>query len=113
MFKHPSPESFDDMYAAILARIRCTRLLTLTHTHTRTYSYIVNDLMDTDLKKIIESPQVLTDDHCQYFLYQILVGLKYIHSADVLHRDLVRRPIPRTLARSLARVAIAAAAEWC
>ena len=24
----------------------------------------------------------------QYFLYQILRGLKYIHSANVLHRDL-------------------------
>ena len=44
--------------------------------------------MDTDLHQIIASPQPLTDDHCQYFLYQILRGLKYIHSAHVLHRDL-------------------------
>lgn len=26
--------------------------------------------------------------HVQYFLYQLLRGLKYIHSAHVLHRDL-------------------------
>jgi serine/threonine protein kinase len=44
--------------------------------------------MDTDLHQIITSPQPLTDDHCQYFLYQILRALKYIHSAHVLHRDL-------------------------
>lgn len=50
--------------------------------------YIVYELMDTDLHQIIRSSQLLTDDHCQYFLYQLLRGLKYIHSANVLHRDL-------------------------
>eukprot|EP01132_Coremiostelium_polycephalum_P005299 gene5299-6599_t len=50
--------------------------------------YIVSELMDTDLHQIITSPQQLTDDHCQYFVYQMLRGLKHIHSANVLHRDL-------------------------
>ena len=50
--------------------------------------YIVLDLMETDLHRIIYSKQALTVDHVQYFLYQILRGLKYIHSANVLHRDL-------------------------
>ncbi|PKU83933.1 Mitogen-activated protein kinase 2 [Dendrobium catenatum] len=50
--------------------------------------YIVYELMDTDLHQIIRSNQSLNDDHCQYFLYQILRGLKYVHSAHVLHRDL-------------------------
>ncbi|KMZ58403.1 hypothetical protein ZOSMA_77G00640 [Zostera marina] len=50
--------------------------------------YVVYELMDTDLNRIIRSPQPLHDDHCQYFLYQLLRGLKYIHSASVLHRDL-------------------------
>ena len=27
--------------------------------------------------------QVLTDDHLQYFMYQILRGIKYIHSFNV------------------------------
>jgi len=44
--------------------------------------------MNTDLHQIISSNQTLTDEHVQYFLYQILRGLKYIHSAHVLHRDL-------------------------
>eukprot|EP01035_Chromulina_nebulosa_P033304 gene33304-44584_t len=50
--------------------------------------YIVQDLMETDLHRIIYSKQPLTIDHIQYFIYQILRGLKYIHSANVLHRDL-------------------------
>ncbi|KAL2642352.1 hypothetical protein R1flu_009939 [Riccia fluitans] len=50
--------------------------------------YIVYELMDTDMHQIIRSKQPLTDYHCQAFLYQLLRGLKYVHSASVLHRDL-------------------------
>ncbi|KAJ7706041.1 CMGC/MAPK protein kinase [Mycena rosella] len=32
--------------------------------------------------------QHLTDDHCQYFVYQTLRTLKSIHSTDIVHRDL-------------------------
>uniref|UniRef100_A0A8C1RM78 Mitogen-activated protein kinase n=1 Tax=Cyprinus carpio TaxID=7962 RepID=A0A8C1RM78_CYPCA len=49
--------------------------------------YIVQDLMETDLYKLLKTQQ-LSNDHVCYFLYQILRGLKYIHSANVLHRDL-------------------------
>jgi hypothetical protein len=38
--------------------------------------YIVSELMDTDLHQIIASPQPLTDDHCQYFLYQVRLRLR-------------------------------------
>jgi mitogen-activated protein kinase 1/3 len=34
--------------------------------------YIVYELMDTDLHQIIRSNQPLSDDHCQYFLYQVV-----------------------------------------
>ena len=44
--------------------------------------------MDTDLHRIIKSTQPLSDDHVRYFAYQILRGLKYLHSANVMHRDL-------------------------
>ncbi|KAK4856622.1 hypothetical protein QYF36_019383 [Acer negundo] len=46
--------------------------------------YIAYELMDTDLHQIIRSNQTLSEEHCQYFLYQILRGLKYIHSANPL-----------------------------
>jgi len=63
--------------------------------------------METDLHKIIYSKvswrlckdnsnatffffqNELTDEHIQYFVYQILKALKAIHSANVIHRDLV------------------------
>ena len=51
---------------------------------------MVLDFMETDLHKIIYSRNELTDEHIQYFIYQMLRGLKYIHSAHVIHRDLVR-----------------------
>jgi serine/threonine protein kinase len=50
--------------------------------------YIVCELMECDLDRIVSSSQPLTDAHAQYFVYQIIRGLLYIHSANVLHRDL-------------------------
>ncbi|KAH8680557.1 mitogen-activated protein kinase SLT2/MPK1-like protein [Xylariales sp. PMI_506] len=51
-------------------------------------AYLYEELMEADLAAIIRSGQPLTDAHYQSFIYQILCGLKYIHSANVLHRDL-------------------------
>lgn len=50
--------------------------------------YLVQELMEADLHQIIRSQQALSDAHLQYFIYQICRGLKYIHSANVIHRDL-------------------------
>ncbi|EDO30527.1 predicted protein [Nematostella vectensis] len=50
--------------------------------------YVVSELMQSDLHKIIVSPQPLTADHVKVFLYQILRGLKYLDSAKILHRDI-------------------------
>lgn len=50
--------------------------------------YIITELMETDLHRVIYSRQELTEEHIQYFMYQTLRGLLYIHSANVMHRDL-------------------------
>jgi mitogen-activated protein kinase 7 len=50
--------------------------------------YLYEELMECDLAAIIRSGQPLTYQHHQSFISQILHGLRYIHDANVLHRDL-------------------------
>ncbi|XP_015927424.1 serine/threonine-protein kinase NLK [Parasteatoda tepidariorum] len=50
--------------------------------------YVITELMQSDLHKIIVSPQPLSADHIKVFLYQLLRGLKYLHSSNILHRDI-------------------------
>ena len=45
--------------------------------------YLVYELMDTDLHQIIRSPQPLSDEHVQYFIYQARPGLQVGHRFEV------------------------------
>ncbi|KAJ3328160.1 MAPK protein hog1 [Blyttiomyces sp. JEL0837] len=49
--------------------------------------YFVTELLGTDLHRLLTS-RPLEKQFVQYFLYQILRGLKFVHSAGVVHRDL-------------------------
>jgi len=50
--------------------------------------YIVTELMETDLDKVLRSDQPLENEHTAYFLYQILRSTANMHRSRVLHRDL-------------------------
>ena len=47
--------------------------------------YLVTHLMGADLNNIVKT-QRLSDDHVQFLIYQILRGMKYVHSAGIIHR---------------------------
>ena len=96
------PNAFEDLIDAkrIIREIRILRffdheniisLLNVLQPPSRTGFndiYIVTDLMETDLHRVIYSRQDLSDDHIQYFLYQMLRGLYHMHTANVIHRDI-------------------------
>lgn len=50
--------------------------------------YLVLSASEADLSQIIRSGQSLSDAHHQYFMAQILRGVRYMHAAKVIHRDL-------------------------
>ena len=50
--------------------------------------YVVSSFMDTDLYRLCQSRVELTDKHIRHLMYQTLSGLQFLHSANVLHRDM-------------------------
>ena len=50
--------------------------------------YLVLEYAQSDLKKLVKSAIYLNKIHIQKLVYNILVGLQYTHSANVLHRDI-------------------------
>ncbi len=46
------------------------------------------DRMQFDLKAFIKSKIPITEHMIKYIMFQILHGLYYMHSAQILHRDL-------------------------
>lgn len=45
--------------------------------------YVVFELMESDLHQVIKANDDLTREHYQFFLYQLLRALKYIHTGEI------------------------------
>jgi mitogen-activated protein kinase 1/3 len=48
----------------------------------------VSDFMDTDMHSVVQSSQNLSLKHIQFFMYQIIRGVDFLHRSGILHRDL-------------------------
>lgn len=67
---------------------RIIQLFDMDMIHGASEIYLIFGCMDASLHDVIHSKQPLDTVHCQWFLFQLLSGLKYIHGANVIHRDL-------------------------
>lgn len=52
------------------------------------YVYLAQELLDTDLQSILSRNGKIEEKVAKLFLYQLLRGLKYIHTANAIHRDI-------------------------
>lgn len=50
--------------------------------------YVVLELAESDLKKVIKSAIHLQIKHIQTVVYHLLCAIKYLHGCNVIHRDL-------------------------
>lgn len=48
------------------------------------FSYLVMELMDANLCQVIQMD--LDHERMSYLLYQMLCGIKHLHSAGIIHR---------------------------
>lgn len=44
--------------------------------------------LEADLHNVIRKANILKDTHKRYVMYQLLKAMKYLHSANVIHRDM-------------------------
>jgi len=49
--------------------------------------YLIFEYMDTDLHAVIRA-NILEDIHKRFIIYQLLKAIKYMHTAQVIHRDM-------------------------
>ena len=68
--------------------------------------YLVFEYMETDLHAVIRA-NILEEIHKSYIMYQLLKALKYMHSAELLHRDIKVRGVRACMRRRSTRPSVA------
>lgn len=68
-------------------RVCLSRLLNVLKAENDRDIYLVFEYMETDLHAVIRA-NILEEIHKQYIMYQLFKALKYMHSAELLHRDI-------------------------
>ena len=68
-------------------RPRVRRLLNALKAENDRDIYLVFEYMETDMHAVVRA-NILEEIHKQYCMYQIFRALKYMHSAQLLHRDI-------------------------
>eukprot|EP01084_Bolivina_argentea_P037468 69314_1 len=71
---------------------------------------IIYQRMDASLQQIFKTNQYFSELHVQYFMYKILLTIKYIHDSGIIHRDLQPANILVNAGRSLKIIGFGCAA---
>ena len=102
--------------ASLLHHALAYRLLNVTKAENERDIYLVFEYMETDLHAVLRA-NILEDVHKRYIMYQLFRALKYLHSAELLHRDVKVRSLqlptasptscmPRSATRAAAATAV-------
>jgi serine/threonine protein kinase len=50
--------------------------------------YIVTELLEADLRDVLDTTEVLGTAQIRYLMYQLISAISYLHDCDIIHRDL-------------------------
>ena len=75
------------MFLQSLKHENIIRLLNVLKADNDNDIYLVFEFMETDLHAVIRA-NILEEIHKQFIIYQLLKCLKYLHSAEIIHRDM-------------------------
>jgi len=86
---HPQLAQYCQRELEILARLNHPNIVKLYKVlHSSHSVYLVMDYMPFDLKKLIYSQTFLTHEQVKVLIYEILIAVNYLHSAQIVHRDI-------------------------
>lgn len=95
IIRPPQKQNFNDVYIVyelmdtdLHQIIRSNQQLTDDHCRVSMIAWFICIFCYGDALRLAELSLMKASVFLQYFLYQVLRGLKYVHSAHVLHRDL-------------------------